>query len=478
MAKKPRAPSNLVASFPGQKGTGAPLPNAPLNLAVTGMTASTVSLSWSSTFGALSYNLYRNGVKVQTGILVTSFTDTGLTASTSYTYAVSAQGALGEGTISTSVQATTSGASNAVKFHSGHYFWFNATQWGTLASPGAEQTDFVNFVSANAANTNIQGVEVYLRQKDIEGATQGNYSVATSNINFILNTIKAQPRKLRVMIAIMDRDYGSPAVSLATWPQYMITNGWAIAGPSGNGTASILNYNNNSAIAAFSNAIKNICTLYNSEPLLEMVMMGTETSDPFSGATAWTAATYLAGLKNVYSSVVPTSPNTLLRVPANFLSFQSTQDADIVALINYLRSLKPGGFSLGGPDPEISVNYIIHAAALWRGANVSGTQGIDNRVAMPFVVEIQGPYSYPTTSQQMFNYCVGSPVGSLTGTYSNGTNTGPTQAGMTPSNWLPNHGWYIMWRSDDTQMNGITFANANGPTTLPGVPSEGTWNTN
>lgn len=470
-----------MASFPGQKGTGAPLLNAPANLTVTGVTTATVSLSWSSVAGALSYNLYRNGVKVQTGILVTSFTDTGLTASTIYIYAVSAQGILGEGSLSNSVQATTSGASNAVKFHAGHYFWMNASQWGTLAVPGTEQTLFVNFVSANAANVNITGVEIYLRQKDIE-TTQGNYAVCTQNMNFIFNTVKAQPRKLRVIIVIMDRDFGggTPAATTATWPQYMLTNGWAIAGPAGgNGTLSIVNYNNTSAVAAFSAAIGNLLSLYNSEPLLESVMIGCETSDPYSGSGAWTAAKYLASLKSVYAAVAPTAPNTLLRIPINFLSFQASQETDIVNLILYLRSIKPGGIMLGGPDPEIVWGYTLDGPALFRGASVNGVSGTDFRGKMPYCPEIEGPFGYNPTAQQVFNYSVGNPVGSLTGTYSNGTLTGPNSgATISPPNWLPIHAWHIVWRYGDTTVDGMSFINSNGPSTLPGVPSEGTWDTN
>jgi len=114
-AKTPRAPGNFVASFPGQKGTGGPLPNAPLNLAVTGVTLTSVSLSWTVPFGGgtLTYNLYRNGTKVQSGISGTSATDTGLTAGTNYTYYVTAQVAIGEGSRSNTVTGTTGSLPNA-----------------------------------------------------------------------------------------------------------------------------------------------------------------------------------------------------------------------------------------------------------------------------------------------------------------------------------------------------------------------------
>jgi hypothetical protein len=50
-----------------------------------------VSLSWSAAFGAESYNVYRNGTKVNTSAVTgTSYTDSGLSASTTYSYTVAA----------------------------------------------------------------------------------------------------------------------------------------------------------------------------------------------------------------------------------------------------------------------------------------------------------------------------------------------------------------------------------------------------
>jgi len=103
-----------VASFPGQKSTGSPLPNPPLSLAVTGSTTSTVSLGWTAPVGGAStYNLYRNGVQVQSGIVSTATTDTGLTPGTSYTYYVTGVKPLGEGSRSNQTTGTTGAVPNA-----------------------------------------------------------------------------------------------------------------------------------------------------------------------------------------------------------------------------------------------------------------------------------------------------------------------------------------------------------------------------
>ena len=68
-----------------------------------------MSLSWSAVSGATSYNVYRNGTKVGTSS-GTSYTDTGLTASTAYSYQVSASNSVGEGAKSGALSVTTCAA--------------------------------------------------------------------------------------------------------------------------------------------------------------------------------------------------------------------------------------------------------------------------------------------------------------------------------------------------------------------------------
>jgi chitinase/chitodextrinase len=88
-------------------GGGASAPGAPGGLSVTGTTSSSVSLSWNGPGGTVSgYNVYRNGSKVGT-TTSTSYTDSGLSASTQYTYSVTAYNSIGESSPSGSVSATT-----------------------------------------------------------------------------------------------------------------------------------------------------------------------------------------------------------------------------------------------------------------------------------------------------------------------------------------------------------------------------------
>ena len=98
---------DLSLTGPAGGGGGGTAPGAPANLTITGTTSSSVSLSWTAPSGTVSgYNVYQNGSRA-TSVTGTSATVTGLAASTSYTFTVSAVNSVGEGPQSGSVQATT-----------------------------------------------------------------------------------------------------------------------------------------------------------------------------------------------------------------------------------------------------------------------------------------------------------------------------------------------------------------------------------
>lgn len=54
-----------------------------------------------------TYNVYRNGEKIKTGLTEKTFTDTGLTPNTSYEYQVSAENSVGESELSDPITVTT-----------------------------------------------------------------------------------------------------------------------------------------------------------------------------------------------------------------------------------------------------------------------------------------------------------------------------------------------------------------------------------
>jgi hypothetical protein len=85
-------------------------PPAPTGLAVTSLTSTTVGLSWSASTGATSYQVLRNGVQVGT-TTVPSFSNGGLTAATTYSFAVRAVNAAGSSPASVALSVTTKSVS-------------------------------------------------------------------------------------------------------------------------------------------------------------------------------------------------------------------------------------------------------------------------------------------------------------------------------------------------------------------------------
>ncbi len=85
-------------------------PTIPTELVATAVSASQINLSWAASTdsaGVTGYDIYRNGTEVGT-TAATSYSDTGLAASTGYTYTVAAfDGAGNNSGQSTSVSATT-----------------------------------------------------------------------------------------------------------------------------------------------------------------------------------------------------------------------------------------------------------------------------------------------------------------------------------------------------------------------------------
>ncbi|MFI1607725.1 cellulase family glycosylhydrolase, partial [Streptomyces griseofuscus] len=88
-------------------------PTAPTGLAVSGTTASSVSLKWSAStdnVGVTGYDVYRGSTKVGS-TTSTSYTDSGLSASTAYSYTVKAKDAAGNVSAASGAVTATTAAS-------------------------------------------------------------------------------------------------------------------------------------------------------------------------------------------------------------------------------------------------------------------------------------------------------------------------------------------------------------------------------
>jgi fibronectin type 3 domain-containing protein len=88
-------------------------PDAPTGVTASAESSSSIKVSWSSSTGATGYKVYRSSSSSGTyssvgDVTTTSYTDTGLTANTTYYYKVSAHNSAGESAQSSSVSAKTS----------------------------------------------------------------------------------------------------------------------------------------------------------------------------------------------------------------------------------------------------------------------------------------------------------------------------------------------------------------------------------
>lgn len=134
----------------GTGGTGS-LP-APTGLKVTGTTDTTAALSWSAVGGAASYAVYRGGTKVGS-TTSPSYTDTGLTAGTTYTYTVAAADSSGTaGPASAAVTATTTGTP-------GGGACFTDNNYNQVAAGRAHQSG--GYAYANGSNQSMGLWNVY-----------------------------------------------------------------------------------------------------------------------------------------------------------------------------------------------------------------------------------------------------------------------------------------------------------------------------
>ncbi|MGW7440108.1 chitinase [Streptomyces sp. NPDC054849] len=162
----------------GGTDPGPSVPGAPGGTAVSGQSANGLTLSWNAVSGATGYHVHQDGVRVQT-VSGASAQITGLAASTSYSFQVSAYNAAGEGPRSAAVTGTTTGGGNpnpnpAVPKHALTGYWQNFNNGATVQkiSDVSAQYDIIAVSFADATTT--PGAITF----NLDSAGLGGYSVA------------------------------------------------------------------------------------------------------------------------------------------------------------------------------------------------------------------------------------------------------------------------------------------------------------
>jgi len=142
-----KAMVDRVASGTGSGGGGGgTAPAAPTGLGTSGATSSSMALAWPAVSGATGYNVYRGGAKVNaSAVATTSYTDTGLAPSTTYSWTVTALNASGESAQSTAATGTTTAGTTATCYTSSNYAH---TQAGRAHQSGG-------YTYANGSNQNM-----------------------------------------------------------------------------------------------------------------------------------------------------------------------------------------------------------------------------------------------------------------------------------------------------------------------------------
>ena len=152
------------------------IPAAPSGLTVSGTSSSSVSLAWSPVSGATGYSVYRDGASV-TAVTGTSATVTGLAASTSYTFQVSAVNSAGESVKSGAVTGTTSaspgGGGSALPKHAVTGYWQNFDNGATVQRLSDVQAQYDIIAVAFADATTTPGAVTF----NLDSAGLGGYTV-------------------------------------------------------------------------------------------------------------------------------------------------------------------------------------------------------------------------------------------------------------------------------------------------------------
>jgi len=146
----------------GGTGTTPPpppaVPNAPTNLMATAASSNQINLSWTaSTTSGVTYTVLRNGASIANNLTATSYSDTGLMASTTYSYAVEAVDSAGTSPASNSAAATTTAATGCTGSCGTEVLAIHAG--GAAAGNFATDEDYVGgSASATTATISTAGV--------------------------------------------------------------------------------------------------------------------------------------------------------------------------------------------------------------------------------------------------------------------------------------------------------------------------------
>ncbi|MGE0076680.1 MAG: M4 family metallopeptidase, partial [Bacteroidales bacterium] len=183
-------------------------PTAPTNLASSNITESSVSLSWTAStdnVAVTGYDIYRNGTLLAT-TTSTSYSVTGLTASTTYTFYVKAKDAAGNVSSASSTISVTTSVSTDTEA---------PTAPTSLASASLTSSSFTLSWTASTDNVAVTGYNVYQDGTLLGTVTTTSYSVTglTASTTYSY-TVKAKDAAGNLSSASTALSVTTPAVTI------------------------------------------------------------------------------------------------------------------------------------------------------------------------------------------------------------------------------------------------------------------------
>src|SRR5438876_1121399 len=177
-------------------------PTVPTGLTATAVSVSGVNLAWSPStddVGIAGYNLFRNGAQIGT-VSTTSYQDTGLSSATTYTYAVAAYDAAGNGSAQTSPVSATTLVPVPQSPYTGVAFAVPGQIEAEDFDNGGESVVYHDLTPGNQGGAYRTDVDV-----DIRPSAAGNYEVFNFQtgewLEYTINVTQARTYRLELLLS-------------------------------------------------------------------------------------------------------------------------------------------------------------------------------------------------------------------------------------------------------------------------------------
>ncbi len=227
----------------GGGGGDTQAPSAPGSLAVTGKTSSSISLSWTAStdnVGVAGYDVYRGGSFVGT-TGTTSYNDTGLAASTSYTYTVKAKDAAGNVSASSNSVTDTTSASGGTGLlldnYDGSPAWPSSNDLGKwtgansfsngsgVIEGGALKLQYSNngWLGSDVTQSITGYTKMIIRVKGAAGGEQSHFKIGIGGVektlaDFSGNTITTAYKDIEIDLAANGVNLSAPGqLTMSFW---------------------------------------------------------------------------------------------------------------------------------------------------------------------------------------------------------------------------------------------------------------------